>query len=82
MFPLSAPARPTQACLMQTTWAEYINPPEQGWTDKRMGGLKGQGKGSLGPVYLSTKGNSDLQGASDRLIKDLTSTNYAVNAFI
>lgn len=39
--------------------------PEQGWTNKGMGGLKGQGKGSLGPVYWSTNGNSDLHGASD-----------------
>lgn len=39
--------------------------PEQGWTDKRMGGLKGQRKVSLGPVHLSTNGNSDLEGASD-----------------
>lgn len=39
--------------------------PKQGWTDERTGGLKGQGKGSLEQVYLSTNGNSDLDGASD-----------------
>lgn len=43
--------------------------PGWGWTDRKVSGLKGQGKWSLRPVYLSKNGNSDLQMESDWQIK-------------